>query len=230
LVIPIHLASNAYFSIFAIMMNKYAFNTYITLFFLFILFISCSNKNSNLPGSGGEQQTDKYASLRLKADTALIYCKEKGMNTDFCFLVDMRIHSGKKRFFVWDMKDDTLIASSLCAHGSGKGSTGSKPVFSNVEGSYCTSLGKYKTGARAYSQYGINIHYKLHGLEKTNNSAFKRIVVLHSYGLMPKFEINPAHLPMGYSLGCPVIDDGLMTLIDGMLKKQNKPTLLWIYY
>ena len=96
-------------------------------------------------------------------------------NTNYCFLVDFSIHSGKRRFFVWDFKGDSVKYASLCAHGYGKNSTVSKPVFSNVEGSYCSSLGKYKVGIRSYSKWGINIHYKLHGLEATNDNAFKRV-------------------------------------------------------
>jgi hypothetical protein len=152
------------------------------------------------------------------------------MNTDFCFLVDMSIHSGKYRFFVWDFNKDTLIAKGLCAHGSGKSSTESKPEFSNVPGSYCTSLGKYKIDIRSYSKWGINIHYKLHGLEKTNDKAFGRIVVLHSYNPVNQEEIYPSHLPLGYSQGCPVICNGLMKELDKLLKDKKESTLLWIYY
>ena len=84
--------------------------------------------------------------LREKALAAKTYCVEKGFNTNYCFLVDFSIHSGKRRFFVWDFKGDSVKYASLCAHGYGKNSTLSKPVFSNVEGSYCSSLGKYKVG------------------------------------------------------------------------------------
>ena len=38
-------------------------------------------------------------SLKLKAAEAKEYCKKQAFNTDFCFLVDFSIHSGKKRFF-----------------------------------------------------------------------------------------------------------------------------------
>lgn len=167
--------------------------------------------------------------LKLKADSAKTYCKQKGFNTDYCFLVDFKRHSGKQRFFVWDFKGDSIRHSSLCAHGYGKNSTVSKPVYSNVEGSYCSSLGKYKVGIRSYSKWGINVHYKLHGLEKTNNNAFKRIVVLHSYDPIPDENIYPEHLPLGMSQGCPVISNETMRQIDKLQKKATKPTLLWIY-
>lgn len=112
----------------------------------------------------------------------------------------------------------------------GKGSTESYPVFSNEKGSYCTSLGKYKTEGRAYSNWGIHIHYKMKGLEKSNNNAFARWVVLHSYDPVPETEIYPNHLPLGWSLGCPVVSNTTMTKIDSIMKKSNKPVLLWIYH
>ena len=80
--------------------------------------------------------------LREKAQAGKAYCDKNEYNTNYCFLVDFSIHSGKRRFFVWDFKGDSVKYASLCAHGYGKNSTLSKPVFSNVEGSYCSSLGK----------------------------------------------------------------------------------------
>ncbi|MDR2920576.1 MAG: murein L,D-transpeptidase catalytic domain family protein [Tannerella sp.] len=167
--------------------------------------------------------------LRKKSVEAKAYCHSKGFSEEYCVLVNFHIHSGKNRFFVWDFARDTVLYVSLCAHGSGLGSTASKPEYSNVEGSYCSSLGRYKIGVSSYSQYGINIHYKLHGQDATNNNAFKRIVVLHSYGPVPEREIYPVHLPLGYSLGCPVISDGIMRKMDALLKKSEKSVMLWIY-
>ncbi|MDR1273321.1 MAG: murein L,D-transpeptidase catalytic domain family protein [Odoribacteraceae bacterium] len=167
--------------------------------------------------------------LAAKVDSARRYCLREKINTDFCILVDMKMHSGKKRFFVWDLSADTLILSSLVAHGSGGESTASTPAFSNVPGSHCTSLGKYRVGARAPSRWGIRVHYKLHGQESTNNNAYKRIVVLHSFDYIPARETYPLHLPLGMSLGCPVINNTAMTRLDALLSQQKKPTLLWIY-
>lgn len=170
--------------------------------------------------------------LKAKADTALLYAKANDLNLDYAFLVDFSVHSGKDRFFVWNYKKNGVIYSSMCAHGienEKNRSTHSKIKFSNVEGSYCSSLGKYKVGARSYSNWGINVHYKLHGLEKTNSNAFKRVVVLHSHSPIPDDEIYPSHLPLGYSQGCPVINDDVMKKVDELLKKQTKPVVLWVY-
>lgn len=194
-----------------------------------LLIMTCIILLKSCTESDAQQHLWQQARLKLKADTAKAYCNKKGLNPNFCFLVDMSTHSGKYRFFLWDLRADTLMASSLCAHGYGQNSTTTKPVFSNVEGSYCSSLGNYKTGARSYSNWGINIHYKLYGLEASNSNAFRRMVVLHSHDPIPTKEITPSHLPLGYSQGCPVIDNAMMRKVDQLLQKQTKPTLLWIY-
>ena len=179
------------------------------------------------------QTKEDITRLNEKAEEALSFCKAKDYNTDFCILIDMKIHSGKYRMFIYDFNSKNVVRKALCAHGCGKGdkkSTGAQPLFSNTEGSLLTSLGKYKTGIRSYSQYGINVHYKMHGLESTNSNAFKRIIVLHSHSPVPSMEIYPLHLPMGWSFGCPVTDNDTMTYLDTQLKDTQKPVLLWIYY
>lgn len=199
--------------------------------------VMCKADNSKITESKEESKqakelAEKQASfdrLKAKADTAKAYCKQKGFNTKHCFLVDFSIHSGKNRFFVWDFEGDTIKYESLCCHGYGMKSTQSKPVFSNVEGSYCSSLGKYKMGIRSYSNWGINVHYKMHGLDKTNSNAFKRWVVLHSHTPVPDNEIYPQHLPLGWSQGCPVISNEVMEKCDKLLKESKKPIFLWIY-
>jgi len=163
-----------------------------------------------------------------KINEALTFCKQNKMDTSICLFVDMSIHSGKNRIFVYDFNKKEITIEGLCAHGIGGGSTATKPVFSNKEGSYCTSLGKYKVQGRSYSNWGINVHYKMYGLEKTNSNAFKRIVVLHSYTPVPSQEIYPQTL-FGQSAGCPVLSDATMRKIDALLKTKKKPVLLWIY-
>jgi hypothetical protein len=182
--------------------------------------------------SNNQIEEERNTGIERKVKEALEFCEANDYNTDFCILINMKIHSGKFRFFVYDFKNTTIERSSLCAHGCGKDnkkSTEIQPLFGNDEGSFLTSLGKYKIGSRSYSQWGINVHYKLHGLDPSNSNAFKRVVVLHSFTPVSSSEIYPAHLPMGWSLGCPVIDDETMKLLDTKLKNSKKPVLLWIY-
>ncbi|MEG0795206.1 MAG: murein L,D-transpeptidase catalytic domain family protein [Odoribacter sp.] len=191
---------------------KYCLLLYITLSFTLIC------RSQELPSL-----------LCQRADSAFVFCRAQQMDTTICILVDMSLHSGKNRLFVWDFQQQKIVRSGLCSHGTGRGSTYAVPVFSNKPGSRCTSLGKYQICGRGYSRWGIHIHYKLNGLEKTNDNALRRVVVLHSMSQIPSKTIYPEYLPLGYSFGCPVVSDKVMRELDGILKNRSFPVLLWIY-
>lgn len=180
---------------------------------------------------GFSQTSSEIAHWKLKAEEALAYCETNDMNMDQCILVDMSLHSGKYRLVVYDFKEKTILNTGICSHGScdGNGRTGSyeKAVFSNTPESYCSSKGKYKIGKRGYSNYGIHINYKLHGLENSNNNAYDRIIVLHSWSEVPDFEVYPNYAPNSW--GCPMVSDSVMKYLDQLLQNSSKPMLLWIY-
>jgi len=170
--------------------------------------------------------------LKQKAKEAVTFCKAKGYNTVFCLLIDMKLHSGKKRAFLYDLKKDSILASGMCAHGCGSypwaGTyTKDKPVFSNVPDSHCSSLGKFMIGKRGWSSWGINVNYVLHGLDATNSNAKKRQIVLHSWEDVSETEIYPEGVPEGW--GCPAVSNSFMRAIDPKLKASAKPVLLWMY-
>ncbi|MGZ4033582.1 MAG: murein L,D-transpeptidase catalytic domain-containing protein [Bacteroidia bacterium] len=172
------------------------------------------------------------AHLKQKAIEAKAFCKTNNYNTNFCILIDLSIHSGKKRAFLWDLKNDSITAAALCAHGCGANpwsGTASKEraTFSNVPDSHCSSLGKYKIGKRGYSDWGVKVNYLLLGLEATNNNALKREIVLHSWEDVSETEIYPEGTPEGW--GCPAVANGFMKIIDPMIKQSEKPVLLWIF-
>lgn len=176
-----------------------------------------------------------YAGIDLaeRAKEAYEYAQKNGFDLDHAVLIDFGRHSGKNRFFVWNFAENRVEIASLVAHGYGNTgfeSSNQEIVFSNTPNSYTSSLGKYKLGARAPSKWGINIHYKMHGLEKTNDKAFERYIVLHSFEYIPEEEVYPAYLPMGFSQGCPVVDNVTMREVDALLKTKKKPVLLWTYY
>jgi len=179
----------------------------------------------------GEFIQEYEPSYSNKTQKAFEYAKAHNMDTSVCFLIDMKEHMGKKRFAVWNFKGDSIQEEMIVTHGSA-GSKGLKtsgadsPVFSNIPGSYASSLGRYRIGKRSYSNWGINIHYKLHGLDSTNDNAFRRIVVLHSYGMVSKEEVYPEVPP--YSLGCTMVSNEDMTYLESLLKTK-KDVLMWIY-
>ena len=170
--------------------------------------------------------------LQQKAEEALAFCKLKKFSTDFCILIDMELHSGINRFFIWDFKNNRISEEYLVGHGCGRNSWASdeskdKAEFSNRDGSHLSSLGKYKIGARGYSNWGINIKYILHGLEKTNDNALKRIIVFHSWEKMSDTETYPQGSPEGW--GCPTVSNEAMKIIDSRLRRAKQPVLMWIY-
>lgn len=206
-----------------------------TLLFAFILVVvSCIygyKSYSKSVAKNHKPQTDTIA-LKKKAKQALEFCKKKDYNQDFCILIDMSIHSGLNRFFVYDFKSDKSKISMLVGHGCGSYPWSSdwskdKPTFSNVDGSHLSSLGKYKIGKRAWSDWGIHVKYVLHGLEKTNNNAEKRFIVFHSWEKVPEKEVYPDGTAEGW--GCPTISNSNMKIVDPMLKASEKPVLMWIY-
>jgi len=89
-----------------------------------------------------------------KALLAKEFVKEKKFNDQLCFLIDMDVPSGKKRFFVYDLKKDSIIACCMVAHGHCRTPFLVKAQFSNSKQSCCTALGKYKIGERYNGQFG----------------------------------------------------------------------------
>jgi hypothetical protein len=209
------------------------------LFLLFVTFACNQILESKPPNnlvefenkSNFNTQTS-YKRLQKKKAEALNYCKKNKLNTNLCFLLDMKIHSGKKRFFVYDFIKDSVIKKALVSHGCGKknwAANDSKdiPKFSNVPESHLSSLGKYKIGKRGWSNWGIHVNYLLHGLDTTNNNALKRQIVLHGWNLVTDDECFPNGTAEGW--GCPAVSNNFMTYLDSTLKKQNQSVLLWMY-
>jgi len=199
------------------------------------LFTAC--KNDSLPQPNKAiVDTVKHnfnpTKITEKAKEARTYCKKKKYNENFCFLVDMNIHSGLNRFFIWDFKTNKIIKRMLVGHGCyrnrwSKDVSKDNPVFSNIDGSRCSSLGKYKIADRGVSEWGIKVKYNLIGLDSTNSNASKRSIVLHSWEMMSENEIFPKGSPEGW--GCPTLSNGNMKIVDSMLLQSKRPTLLWIF-
>jgi hypothetical protein len=82
---------------------------------------------------------------------ARAYCKAQNFNEDYYFLIDLSVHSGKNRFFIYDFKADKISDENLVTHGScdqfeGNDTKWEKAKFSNRNNSHCSSKGKYRIG------------------------------------------------------------------------------------
>jgi hypothetical protein len=210
---------------------------------LVILSLSCSKNKDNKQTSVSkkEHKTDVISEVKLRSEIkdvdyskyykeAFQYCKSNKLNQDKFILIDLGVHSGLKRFFVYDFKQNKVLNSYMVSHGCGDNEWGktssieNAPV-SNEFDSHCSSIGKYVISDRGISQWGIKVNYLLHGKEKTNSNAVKRAIVLHSWEAVSNDEVYPNGTPEGW--GCPAISNESMKEIDEILK-QNKNVLMWI--
>lgn len=162
--------------------------------------------------------------LRLKASDAKAFAKDNGYNEQVCFLVDMSLPSGQNRFFVYDMKKDSLKNSGLVTHGRCNENWLEGRKYGNTVGCGCTSLGKYKIGYSYTGRFGLA--FKLYGLDKTNNKAFERYVVLHAHDCVPETAIAD---DICQSDGCPTVSPGYLQQLKPIINASKKPVLLWIF-
>ena len=172
-----------------------------------------------------ETAKNTLARLKQKAEDIVNYASQHTCNSEYCFMVDMKMESGKKRFFVYNLKTDSIELAGLVTHGSGK--TQSNEIqFSNTANSLCTSLGKYKIGNAYTGKFGLA--FKLYGLDNTNNNAFNRFVVLHAHSCVPNDETAP--FPICESWGCPTVAPSFLQELKIYIEKSEKPVLLSVYY
>ncbi|KFF04189.1 murein L,D-transpeptidase catalytic domain-containing protein [Flavobacterium reichenbachii] len=147
-------------------------------------------------------------------------------NTKIAFFVDMKIKSGKNRFFVYDLENDKILYQGLTANGSGSETGVSGELkFSNEPNSNSTSLGNYAIGKSYYGKFGKS--YKLCGLDATNNNASKRAIVLHSYSAVPEAEQD---YYIALSHGCPMVNEVFFKKLEKIIDASKSTIVLDIYY
>lgn len=172
----------------------------------------------------GEEKTEQQK-LQSFAAKAKIFCTQHKFDTSICFLLDMNLPSGQYRFFVYSLKNDSVLNAGIVAHGSCNYTFLKDAKFSNKPGCGCTALGKYKIGNKYAGRFGTA--YKLYGLDTSNSNAYARNIVLHSYYLVPEKETYP--LPVCNSLGCTMVSENFLNLIAKKIDASKKPVLLWVF-
>ena len=139
-------------------------------------------------------------------------------------MINMSLPSGQNRFFIYDLKKDTIRNAGVVTHGNCNQFWLDGRKYSNEQGCGCTSLGKYKVGYSYNGKFGLA--YKLYGLDKTNNNAFNRFVVLHSHPCVPETEMKDE---ICQSNGCPTVSPGFLKQLKPIIDNSARPILLWIY-
>ena len=185
--------------------------------FLFLFIISCSKTQS---------QQSQLALPATKISEVKQFLKGKNYNQEIAVFINFKTHSGKYRYFVYDLKNDKFLQKAIVAHGSGSVISRSNDLkFSNVEGSYQSSLGKYEILESYVGKFGKA--YRLQGLDSTNNNAMQRAIVLHSFDCIPNQESeNLACL----SLGCPMLSKIAFNQTAKYIDQSKKPIILFAFY
>lgn len=192
------------------------------------------SKDKPLTTEDKEKDADENTTATVPGNTTIInvlttkvnnYALQNDMSTEYCFLVDMSLPSGRNRFFIYDLKRNSIIHSGLVAHGSCNETFLSRPRFSNEVKTGCSSLGKYKVGEFYKGKYGKS--FRLYGLDNCNSNAYKRAVVLHGYNCIPDEEIYPRVLCN--SLGCVMVSYKFFDKVSRIINKTDKPIVLWVY-
>lgn len=217
-----------------LMSKKYV----IFLIVFLVLIFSCNKEIKEVNISQNESKREIVSEEKSHATAdysnfykeALQYCKDNKLNQEKFILIDLGIHSGLKRFFVYDFNKNAVVKSYMVSHGCADnrwGGTESKenPVISNEFDSHCSSTGKYVILNRGVSQWGIKVNYVLQGKDKSNSNSAKRAIVLHSWEAISADEVYPEGTPEGW--GCPAVSNESMKEIDEILK-QHKKVLMWI--
>ncbi len=174
-----------------------------------------------------EKGTEKYAAATLQYRIKKIkkFAAENNYDTTVAFFIDMQVKSNKDRFLVMNLAGNSITNKGIVAHGRGNEKFTFAKKFSNDEGSNCTSLGMYSIGKAYNGAFGLS--YKLYGLNKTNNNALKRYVVLHSMGSIPYAE---GKYPVTQTEGCPAVAPAFLEELAPILDNAKKRILLYIYY
>jgi len=138
-------------------------------------------------------------------------------------IIDYSRPSTEKRLFVYDPIQDTVVYTSLVAHGKNSGAN-LATRFSNEVGSLRTSPGFYTTGLTYHGKHGYSL--KLHGLEDgINDNAMRRHIVIHGADYVSE-DFVARHGRLGRSWGCPALPREISDQVIDLIKNG---TCLFIY-
>nr|WP_295906041.1 murein L,D-transpeptidase catalytic domain family protein [uncultured Bdellovibrio sp.] len=138
---------------------------------------------------------------------------KKIANKNYAVIIDYSKPSSSRRLYLLDLKKGT-VEKYYVAHGVNSGED-EAVSFSNQIDSKKSSLGFYITGSTYEGNHGESLY--LHGLEKSNNNAFERAIVMHgaSYVSMDFLE---QYGRMGRSWGCPAVSEAISQKILPLIK------------
>ncbi len=138
--------------------------------------------------------------LLARARAAFDANRRRLRHTDVVGITDFSKASGERRFYLLNTATGR-VSSHFVSHGRGSDPAhrGHLERFSNDYGSNASSAGAYLTGDYYYGKYGRSM--KLKGLERRNDNAEGRAIVVHS-AWYAEPEVLHEHGKLGRSEGC----------------------------
>lgn len=139
-------------------------------------------------------------------------------------IIDFTLPSSQQRLFIIDLKTNTLLFSSLVAHGKASGDLMARN-FSNKPESHMSSPGFYKIGDKIVSpKHGDAL--LLEGLDKgVNDNARKREIIIHAADYVSN-DFVKKYGRLGRSYGCPAVGRADIGTVINLLQNGG---LLYIY-
>ena len=160
--------------------------------------------------SSHHQQVTIYDQLNLSQfglrrdvfDYALRGWQKTGTTKPVLSIVDLSQPSTKKRLYVVDLQNKKILFNTYVSHGQKSGDLVATS-FSNVNSSFQTSLGFYRTLNTYMGKHGLSLQLK--GLEKGfNDQVQSRNIVLHGADYVCEAFIRKTGR-LGRSQGCPAV-------------------------
>lgn len=131
--------------------------------------------------------------------------KEITLRQETIAVIDYSLPSEKQRLYVMHLKTG-IVSKHHIAHGKGSG-VRYATKFSNIDKSKMTSLGLYIAGSKYHGGHGASL--KLHGVDKTNDQASKRDIVMHGAKYVSADFLRRTGR-LGRSWGCPAVSESMM--------------------
>jgi len=133
-------------------------------------------------------------------------------------ICDFSQSSTKKRLYVIDMVNQSVVMNTYVAHGKNSGGEFAR-YFSNRAGSLQSSLGFYVTKQTYYGEHGLSL--RVAGLERgINDKAYRRAIVIHGADYI-------GNRQKGRSFGCPAVPKEESSRIINTIKNGH---CLFIYH
>jgi hypothetical protein len=193
---------------------------------------------SDKPVKGPDDQRDIFTVLNLAGkglSGEVFHLAIKGLrklesagklrNPGILTIVDFSQSSKNKRLYVIDLLHKALLFNTYVSHGRNTGEEYAQH-FSNVSGSYMSSLGFYVT-KEEISGSSVGLSLILDGLEKGfNDNALRREIIIHGAAYATEHFIRKTGR-LGRSFGCPSLPPDLIKPVVETIKEG---TCLFIYH